>query len=234
MTIQPLIQRIRAASSRNAGGDAPPVQRIDLPCEPTQARAARTFLRANLLLIRPDDPELVDDAVLVGSELAANAVCHASTARGMTVAWEELPGGGLLISVADGSRIRPRRVPRSTAVERGRGLDVVAALSAVWGTRLRPDGKVVFAELRPNERTPLAASAAQSVGVGPVAEGDQLPGPAPVSPRAPAHVDTERDPCLGGPSALSTPITPVASSTHTAADRPCMSPDNPSLDRRNP
>lgn len=151
MTIQHLIRQRRASSTHNASGDASPVHSIDLPCEGTQVRAVRTFLCANLLRVRPGDPELIDDAVLVGSELAANAVCHAATERGMTVAWAELPGGGVRISVADGSRIRPRRVPRRSAVERGRGLDVVAALSATWGTRLRADGKVVFAELWPNE-----------------------------------------------------------------------------------
>jgi hypothetical protein len=154
MTIQPLIQQYHAASTHNAGGEAPPVHSIDLPCERTQVRAVRTFLCANLLRVRPGDPELIDDAVLVGSELAANAACHAATERGMSVAWEELPGGGVRISVADGSRIRPRRVPRGAAVERGRGLHVVAALSATWGTRLRADGKVVFAELWPSETAP--------------------------------------------------------------------------------
>src|SRR5947209_8379494 len=117
MTIQPLTQRRQTAAARTPGGDAPPVRSIDLPCDPVQVRAVRAFLRANLLRVLPGDPGLVDDAVLVGSELAANAVCHAATVRGMTVAWKELPDGGVRISVRDGSRIRPRRVPRAAGSE---------------------------------------------------------------------------------------------------------------------
>jgi anti-sigma regulatory factor (Ser/Thr protein kinase) len=181
MTIQPLIQPCHSTSAHKSGGDTPPVRSIDLPCDRAQVRAVRAFLRANLLRVRPGDPELVEDAVLVGSELASNAVCHAATVRGMTVAWKEMPGGGVRISVADGSRIKPRRVPRPAAGERGRGLDVVAGLSAAWGTRLRRDGKVVFAELLPDEPTlPAVVPAARSADADPVAERDQLLGTAPI------------------------------------------------------
>lgn len=129
---------------------------IDLPCDPAQVVKVRRFLDASL---RTDFPALVEDAVLVGSELATNAVCHAPSARGLTAAWDALPDGGVRISVADGSIVPPRREPPPDTAEQGRGLDLVAGLSAAWGMRLEPNGKVVFAELHEDGPPPTASAA---------------------------------------------------------------------------
>lgn len=150
----PLIER-PGVTARPPGG-VRAARSIDLPCDPAQVAVARRFLDANL---RTPFPALVEDAVLVGSELATNAVCHAPSPRGLTVAWDALPDGGVRISVADGSTVQPRREPPSDTAEEGRGLDLVAGLSSAWGIRLEPDGKVVFAELREGGPPPTASAA---------------------------------------------------------------------------
>ncbi|HEY5874406.1 MAG TPA: ATP-binding protein [Ilumatobacteraceae bacterium] len=84
------------------------------------------------------------EIVLVVSELVTNAIRHAG-------------GHGALRLVVglDGVRIQvddhqPRLRPRSTDVNQngGRGLALVAAISARWGVVTRHDGKTVWAECR--------------------------------------------------------------------------------------
>lgn len=109
---------------------------------PREAAAARRFVRETLRAWGAGD--LLDDAALVATELAANAVRH--TAGGFTVT---LRGGRevLRIEVRDSGRLVPRPRAVDWAAEGGRGLGLVAAVAASWGYVPARDGKVVWAEL---------------------------------------------------------------------------------------
>jgi hypothetical protein len=89
--------------------------------------------------------DLVDDAAVVATELASNAVLHART--GFTVTLLNRGAGGICVAVRDASGAMPRP-RRATALESsGRGLGLIEAIAAVWGVDLLPDGKVVWAQL---------------------------------------------------------------------------------------
>jgi anti-sigma regulatory factor (Ser/Thr protein kinase) len=90
--------------------------------------------------------DIANDAAIVVTELAANAVTHAHSPFTVTLSSR---GDGVMIAVRDDSPLAPDlRDPASSEV-RGRGLRLVAALSASWGTDLEEGGKVVWAELVP-------------------------------------------------------------------------------------
>ena len=87
---------------------------------------------------------LLADAQLVLSELASNAVLHASS--GFSVAVRSTDGG-VRLSVRDSSPAAPavRDAPSEAS---GRGLRIVSTVASSWGVEPAPDGKVVWAELR--------------------------------------------------------------------------------------
>ncbi len=145
-------------------GDTRPVARTSLPGSPLAASAARRFVRAALadwtrlgtVTTRGTD-RLADDAVLVVSELATNAVVHAGTgvevlAR-LDPATDDDPAA-LVIEVSDHHPARAVRSdgpePESTAPgepEHGRGLHLVGTLAAAWGITYRQGLKTVWARL---------------------------------------------------------------------------------------
>src|ERR1700754_3688802 len=88
---------------------------------------------------------VVDDALLVVSELAANAITHAASdyrVRLASTPWS------LRIEVRDGGQGTPEPQPQSLTNEHGRGLLMVAAIASSWGIE-RSEGrrKLVWAEL---------------------------------------------------------------------------------------
>ncbi len=88
---------------------------------------------------------LVQDAALIMTELAANAVCHAGSSFAVSVSSE---GSTLRIAVCDrgpvaGALTGPGLIPRQ-----GRGLGLIDAISTGWGTTAVSGGLVVWAELR--------------------------------------------------------------------------------------
>jgi anti-sigma regulatory factor (Ser/Thr protein kinase) len=88
---------------------------------------------------------LVDDAALVLSELANNAVIHARSSFSVEICAQAC---ALRIAVADP---RPRAFlgkGGSLTPRVGHGLGVIEAISSAWGVEDRPEGKVVWAELR--------------------------------------------------------------------------------------
>jgi hypothetical protein len=86
-----------------------------------------------------------DDAELVASELAANAIRH--VARPFSVSLG-LRARRALIAVTDDSREEPVVRPSRPWTTDGRGLHLVAGLSQAWGVRLvHADGKTVWATL---------------------------------------------------------------------------------------
>ncbi len=130
--------------------DAPPFYRrasIELTGQPADPHRARRWL-ADLGATWGFDShiELVEDAVLVASELVENAVRHAPGAGRLRV---ELRAARLSIAVIDGSPNPPILVPASVAtIHGGRGIAVVDAIARAWGHSPHPDGgKVVWAVL---------------------------------------------------------------------------------------
>jgi MEDS: MEthanogen/methylotroph, DcmR Sensory domain/Histidine kinase-like ATPase domain len=89
-------------------------------------------------------PDLVDDAAVVVTELATNAVIHART--DLTVTVDRASDGRIRISVRDGSRVVPRPRCARALDGSGRGLGLVAAMVNGWGADVLPDGKVVWAD----------------------------------------------------------------------------------------
>lgn len=88
--------------------------------------------------------DLVDDAAVIITELATNAVIHART--DFTVTVSRRPGGAIRVAVRDASLVPPRpRRPRPLE-NSGRGLGLVSAIAAGWGADLLADGKVVWAQ----------------------------------------------------------------------------------------
>jgi anti-sigma regulatory factor (Ser/Thr protein kinase) len=113
------------------------------PCElvmnpgPESVKAAREFTAVTLRGWRHDD--LVDEAVIVASELVTNAIrhgtrCTVSSAIAPTVqlAWHRL-ADRIVCVVTDGSDLPPVLEDADTTSESGRGLQVVHALTAAWG-----------------------------------------------------------------------------------------------------
>ena len=88
---------------------------------------------------------LVDDARLVVTELATNAIVHAGSRFSVLAHFHE---SGVRLSVRDSSPVRPTVRPGDSLAASGHGLHLVAALSAEWGIEVTADGKTVWADLR--------------------------------------------------------------------------------------
>ncbi len=116
-----------------------------LPHEPSSAGLARTYLRGVL-----DDwgtSERIEDAMLLVTELIANAVIHGSAEVRLDV---DIEDSVLRVRVADGSPVLPRK-PDASASGSGRGLAIVESLADKWGIAPNNgivDGKTVWFELK--------------------------------------------------------------------------------------
>ena len=116
---------------------------LDLPKELSSAAAARRFVTKTVTEWHLTS--LLDDALLVASELAANAVTHAESSFRIRLSLKE---AALRIDVIDTGAGTPEPQPSSFTEEHGRGLHLVAALTSAWGLETIPgEGKVVWAEL---------------------------------------------------------------------------------------
>ena len=117
--------------------------------EPAAAAAARRFVRQILLswdiAVRTWDPDrLVDDAVLLTSELVTNAVVHAGTALDVTC---RLTSGELEVAVRDRHPTRTLPdIPKAASIsaERGRGLLLPSVLATSWGVTYARTAKAVW------------------------------------------------------------------------------------------
>lgn len=99
--------------------------------------------------------DLVHDAVLVASELATNAVLHAG---GMAAVRVAPIAEGVRIEVHDRTRVPPTMALGSPEAMTGRGLRLVASLSARWAAEPTDGGKVVWAELSGGPTLPSASA----------------------------------------------------------------------------
>jgi len=109
------------------------------------ATAARRFVTDTLS--SSGDEDLVDEAALVVTEFAANAVVHARSP--FTVAVSSFDNG-VEIAVTDDGPLVPRLTDPTATEANGRGLQLVAALVTRWGSTREGAGKVVWAEVGRN------------------------------------------------------------------------------------
>jgi anti-sigma regulatory factor (Ser/Thr protein kinase) len=144
--------------SNVARGDAPPLPDEDtrarphsepatvcLPYRPESVGAARRLVAAKLREWGLD--ELVDDAMVIVSELVTNAVKTGCQTR-MVVAVRRPSSRVVRILVGDGSRAMPVMVKAETEQTSGRGLAIVHLLTrGRWGVTPLPLGKIVHADL---------------------------------------------------------------------------------------
>jgi anti-sigma regulatory factor (Ser/Thr protein kinase) len=110
-----------------------------------QVARARTFVRAVLGPV-----PVLDDAVLLVSELCANALLHTASGHGGTFEVAIYPRSfSVRVEVRDGGAAQPPEVrqPADTCAEDGRGLGLVELLADRWGHSGDPDGRSVFFEL---------------------------------------------------------------------------------------
>jgi DNA-binding NarL/FixJ family response regulator len=127
----------------SVGGRATRQTVLELPRALTSAALARRFVAQTLTAWELDS--LSDAALLVTSELAANAVTHADSAFRLQLS---LTPSSLRIDVVDYGRGTPQPQPPSTSEEHGRGLHLIDAMTTAWGIEDAPGaGKVVWAEL---------------------------------------------------------------------------------------
>ena len=128
-------------------------RKIELPPVPASIRKARQFV-SSVCRHWKVDADTCDDACLVANELVANVVDHARTPCVVTVT---LDRGGLRISVEDANAVAlPTLRPLDVTARRGRGLQMIAALSTACGVRVRDAGKAVWAQLATGPPTGLA------------------------------------------------------------------------------
>jgi anti-sigma regulatory factor (Ser/Thr protein kinase) len=108
---------------------------------PTAPHEARAFVRDVLdRWGECDDGE----SEIIASELATNAVRHARSPFRVRVSRTR---AGFRIAVSDASSDRPEHIMRDDYEFGGRGVRLVAALSAAWGTEHEAGGKTVWAEV---------------------------------------------------------------------------------------
>ncbi len=124
---------------------------FSLPRDPLSLAVAREYVRHQLHAWAL--PGLVDEVVLVVSELTANAVEHART--GFEVRLELRDAQVLRVEVVDHGPGSPDLRRADTSTERGRGLHLVSHLSAAWGVQaIDGNGKAVWAELPLGQSAP--------------------------------------------------------------------------------
>jgi DNA-binding NarL/FixJ family response regulator len=116
---------------------------VDLPLSLTSVAAARRFVEERMKEWRVE--QLLDDALMVSSELVTNAVTHARSSCRIRLS---LNVARLRIDVLDAGAGTPEPQPPSETEEHGRGLYMVDAVTTAWGLEDVPGkGKLVWAEL---------------------------------------------------------------------------------------
>lgn len=121
---------------------------------PANARQARQLISS--AITGHDCPVEADEAALAVDELFANAVTH-GPAGGRVLVGYCLWNHGARLVVADGGGAGVPRVRSGGRLEEGgRGLHLVDALAASWGTFVLPGARVVWCDLNRALRVPAA------------------------------------------------------------------------------
>src|SRR5689334_3504818 len=159
--------------SREPAASAPPAtgrrRRIGLTPVPESARAAREFTVATLR--KWDLDELIEDAVVIASELTTNAIRHGTPAGTgdatrdsgsgrVELSWC-LQASRLICVVTDQTGTPPALATGGPEAESGHGLQIVGALAVAWGWTILGTGeKAVWAALE----LPVPTDAARGDG----------------------------------------------------------------------
>lgn len=112
------------------------------------ARARAVVVEA---LVQLGLPELADDAALITSELATNAVLHGGGVVDIRV---QRVDDGARISVEDRNPVAPVMPLANPDAMTGRGLLIIGSMAARWGADGTDDGKVVWVDLVPGHIPP--------------------------------------------------------------------------------
>ncbi|HUH07109.1 MAG TPA: SpoIIE family protein phosphatase [Egibacteraceae bacterium] len=159
-------------------GDEPALQsaHLSLVSDVGSPAAARRFVQETLTDWGAP-PELIEEGMLVISELVTNSVLHAHTDIGIEL---ESRGEVVRVAVTDHARSLPALRAYSYEALTGRGLEVVTAMAWRWAVESLPTGKQVWADLRldgarpgrPRADTSSAATARARPAAGPALERD--------------------------------------------------------------
>ncbi|QKW24316.1 ATP-binding protein [Kitasatospora sp. NA04385] len=132
-----------------------------VPHGPASVSTARRRLRSDLG-DRSIPEAVIDDAVLILSELLSNSCRHArplgpegdgaadeeAESGTVLVSWQMLGDGLLTLEVTDGGAVtRPVPASPSVTAHGGRGLSIVGKLARDWGVRHAPGQVTVWAQL---------------------------------------------------------------------------------------
>ncbi|MGY0004862.1 SpoIIE family protein phosphatase [Micromonospora sp. I033] len=154
-----------AGPAMNGGSDEH-VRRVRLPADRRTPAAARALVRS--VLAEAELHELLNEALLLTTELTTNAVEHARTELDIEV---EADPAGLTVTVTDFAAgpvdellvgVRNTTSDITEVAERGRGLLLVDHFASRWGTTYLPTGKGVWFRLDrsgPGAAIPAAGAA---------------------------------------------------------------------------
>ena len=154
------------------GGSDEHIRRVRLPADRRTPAAARALVRS--VLAEADLHELLNEALLLTTELTTNAVEHARTELDIEV---EADPAGLTVTVTDFASgpvdellvgVRNTTSDITEVAERGRGLLLVDHFASRWGTTYLPTGKGVWFRLD----RPGVGAATRPAGVTPVTPAD--------------------------------------------------------------
>jgi anti-sigma regulatory factor (Ser/Thr protein kinase) len=128
------------------------VTRLELPAQPSSAAVLRLRIAQDLARVGIPDG-LVNDVVLVATELLSNALRHARSLPGdqLDVSWDVRGGRAASVSIRvtdGGGRNTPHVRNPGPAETNGRGLSIVDSLAEEWGVEDGPGGATVWARLR--------------------------------------------------------------------------------------
>ncbi|WP_078891748.1 ATP-binding protein [Streptomyces sp. NRRL S-350] len=137
------------------GGPAEGVWRFPVPAAQASVPRTRHAVRDRLLaqgMAGVRYQELVDDLLLIVSELVSNAVTHAAELSPEVVTELSVRGGWVRVSVEDGDPYRPKALENDTGRTGGRGLLLVKSVTLQAGgvcdvERTGEGGKVIWASL---------------------------------------------------------------------------------------
>jgi sigma-B regulation protein RsbU (phosphoserine phosphatase) len=140
------------------GGPDEHVRRVRLPADRRTPAAARAVVRS--VLAEANLEELLNEALLLTTELSTNAVEHARTELDIEVLADEV---GLTVTVSDFASgpvdelvvgVRNDSDEITEVSERGRGLLLVDHFASRWGTTYLPSGKGVWFRLDRHDAVP--------------------------------------------------------------------------------
>jgi hypothetical protein len=133
----------------------PPEAVLDLTLGPDATGFARRQVRDALMASGHDDPDHLNEASLVVTELVATAARQGERRVTLNLTVDE---SGLLLSLVGGPLEEPAREddpeidpeidPEDDMADAGRSFAVLGALAAAWGVERTGDGRAVWARLR--------------------------------------------------------------------------------------